>query len=891
MKEAFQSGQSVVISDLWSTPKALLAALAYDLTDRPVLIVSNLGDKEGGMLLDLPYFASCPILELPAWETLPTEEISPSADVVGERFEVLKNIAKDPKPLVVTNLQGLLQKVLPKHKLSTLELPIKTGQVLDEKGFIETLQRFGYQEVLLTADKGEFSRRRGVIDLFPSTCADPIRMEFWEGKVESIRRFDPLGQRSIEKLPSFILFPAIEREMLNKGDEVSLLHSFQKPPLIIFDDIEEMEERWVQLKSLIGPHPVHLITFEQFLNEANDLQKIFLTDQSLEALSTVQRRAGEVTFEAFGRPFTAFAYHHPYQRLRDFLAVDEDVAGDRLLSALLSPPAPISITFLAESDREDKLIGEAFCSLLPKMPYTFKRGYLSEGLVDGKKGYVLFPFAEWTNRPKIRRKRQRSTRHSNELLLEEFDPGDLVVHLNHGIGKFIGFAKQPNHEGVETEFLILEYAQAGKLYVPLHQSHLVSRYIGADQSTPRLSEIGSPKWRHIKEKTEREIFGYANDLLQLYAKREIEGGFAFPPDDEEMIAFENAFPFIETEDQLSAIADIKKDMQNPEPMDRLVSGDVGYGKTEVAMRAAFKAIEGGKQVALLVPTTLLALQHYENFTERMLGFPLRVAHLSRFVKPKERKEIIEAVKKGSIDILIGTHRIIGEDIGFKDLGLVIIDEEQRFGVKAKEHLKKLRAGVDCLTLSATPIPRTLYMSLIGVRDISEIKTPPQDRLPIQSFLVEPNDIMIQTALRRELNRGGQAYFIHNRVETIFDVAAHLKKLVPEARIIVGHGQLSNDEIDHIFHTFKKGDADILVSTTIVESGIDIPNANTIIIDRADTFGIADLYQLRGRVGRWNRKAFCYFFVRKIAVSEKQFAQKFPKNGWMHWSTPRDMEGG
>lgn len=621
MKEALEAGQSVVVSDLWSTPKALLAALAYDLVHRPLLIVSNQGDREGGMLLDLPFFAKHPILELPAWETLPSEEISPSADVVGERFQVLRQIAQDPRPIVVTNLQGLLQKVLSQKKLSALQKEIKTGQTLDEKEFIETLRTFGYQEVLLTADKGEYSRRRGVVDLYPSSSPDPVRLEFWEGKVESIRKFDPLGQRSIEKLSSFTLLPATERELLDKGDEVSLLHSFQKPPLIILDDIEEMEERWVQLKGLIGLNPIHLISFEQFLDEAKGLQKIFFTDQSLEALSEVKRLGKEVTFETFDRPFSAFAYHHPYQRIRDFLAVDENTTGDRLLSSLLSPPSPISITFLTESDREEKLLGEAFSALSPKDHFTFKRGYLSEGLVNGPKGEVLFPYAEWTNRPKIRRQRQRSTRHSNELLLEEFDPGDLVVHLNHGIGKFIGFEKRPNHEGVETEYLVLEYAQAGKLFVPLHQSHLVSRYIGADQSAPKLSEIGSPKWRHIKEKTEREIFGYANELLELYAKREVEGGFAFAHDDEEMIAFEHSFPYIETEDQLSAIADIKKDMQDPQPMDRLVSGDVGYGKTEVAMRAAFKAVEGGNRLPSLSRPLYLRCNILKILQKGCWGFP------------------------------------------------------------------------------------------------------------------------------------------------------------------------------------------------------------------------------------------------------------------------------
>ncbi|MFQ5729492.1 MAG: transcription-repair coupling factor, partial [Waddliaceae bacterium] len=365
------------------------------------------------------------------------------------------------------------------------------------------------------------------------------------------------------------------------------------------------------------------------------------------------------------------------------------------------------------------------------------------------------------------------------------------------------------------------------------------------------------------ENTERAIMGYASDLLQLYAKRELKGGFAYSEDSPDLLAFDEEFPFVETEDQLNAIADIKKDMMCPKAMDRLVCGDVGYGKTEVAMRAAFKAIlDGEKQVAMLVPTTVLAMQHYDNFIDRMRNFPINVAVLSRFRTAKQARDTLEKIANGTVDIVIGTHRLISKDVHFKNLGLIIIDEEQRFGVRAKEHLKKIKTGVDCLTLSATPIPRTLYLSLIGARDLSVINTPPQDRLPIKTIIAAPHDELIKNAILRELSRNGQIYVIHNRIETIYGVADRIKKLLPQARVAVGHGQMHTSEIDEIFHSFKNGHIDILVATTIVENGIDIPNANTILIDRSDHFGLADLYQLRGRVGRWNRRAYAYFLVSK-----------------------------
>ncbi len=492
----------------------------------------------------------------------------------------------------------------------------------------------------------------------------------------------------------------------------------------------------------------------------------------------------------------------------------------------------------------------------------FLRGYLSSGLALPEEKLIVLPYAEITQRYKIRRQKQRSTYHTVPSEIFDLAPGEMVVHYNHGIGKFLGIEKKPDHQGMMTEFMTVEYADNGKLYVPLNQSYLISKYIGASDELPRLHALGNNRWKNTREKTEVAIREYATDLLQMYAKREIVGGFSYAPDSDMLHDFEEDFPYVETEDQLQSIAAIKSDMVEKKCMDRLICGDVGYGKTEVAMRAAFKAVvDGGKQVALLVPTTVLAMQHYESFCERMANFPVNIGVLSRFRTPKQIRETLKSIAEGGVDIVIGTHRIISDDVIFKDLGLVIIDEEQRFGVKAKEHLKKVKAGVDCLTLSATPIPRTLYLSLIGARDMSVISTPPQDRLPITTTITESSEHLFRTALLRELARDGQAYIIHNRVETIFELASKITKLLPQARVVVCHGQMSADEIDRVFHAFKSGQADILVATTIIENGIDIPNANTILIDRADQFGLADLYQLRGRVGRWNRRAYAYFLVR------------------------------
>ncbi|MFS8564128.1 MAG: transcription-repair coupling factor [Rhabdochlamydiaceae bacterium] len=684
--------------------------------------------------------------------------------------------------------------------------------------------------------------------------------------------------------------------------------------LLIFDDLLALEDRSIALQKLSSSK--FFLLFEDLLKMAEKKQCLYWTKEPLSDLTDIQisEKVGRdfysgknplqpLTFEIFKRTITSKRWKHPFLPVQGYLPnlvlcqplneglnlrqspeieiVEEGgsidgihppssttqsrelsrdpiphLKADRALNRTLN----LDIHFVCATESEEKSLQEKIA--LPKGA-LFERGYLSSGFALADSNTLIIPMTEFTHRYKVRREKWRSTHHTPASDFHELIPGDLIVHFQHGIGKYLGIEKQKNHTGSETEFLVLEYAEKSKLFVPIAQSYLVSRYIGAHEEIPSLHTLGTKNWQNTKAKAHTAIIGYAQDLLRLSAERTLHGGFSYPPDTIDMEQFEADFPYVETEDQLQAISAIKKDMESSKAMDRLICGDVGYGKTEVAIRAAFKAAyEGKKQVAVLVPTTVLALQHFETFCERLTNYPLIIRVLSRFQTPKEIKDTIKMTAEGKVDILVGTHRIISKDVSFQNLGLIIIDEEQRFGVRAKEHLKTLKTGVDCITLTATPIPRTLYLSLVGAREISIISTPPQDRLPIKSIIAERDPGVIQNALVRELSRDGQAFFIHNRVESIHQIGEDLKKLLPEAKIVIGHGQMSADELDTVFHAFKSGEADILLSTTIIENGIDIPNANTILIDRADQFGIADLYQLRGRVGRWNRPAYTYFLTPK-----------------------------
>jgi transcription-repair coupling factor (superfamily II helicase) len=877
-QQALHQEHSLLIEGLWDAPKAALLYLTALAAGKSLLIITG-GSRENRLLDNLSYFGLAEqALEFPSWETLPGEEITPSPDIVGRRFEILSTLLKNKQPaLLFATLQGCLQKVVTPSLLTSFSMEWKKGDELPFHKMAETLERLGYRRVAVVSDKGEFAVRGGIVDLFPLSSPDPFRVEFFGDTIDEIRTFDPIGQKSIAKVDFFFLPPASEKALLEKGS-VSLLDYLPKNCCVIFDDLLSLEDSLVSLKGMPGIESPFFTSFETFFKKCRERQHMYWTEERIEELSEVEMKAKvgrafysgkqplqPLSFEIFQEKIATKRWAHPFAELADFFTASENRAAassEEMLHGLSRfSDTELHVHFITASEHEEQVLKEKLSAIKLPRQTVFERGYLSSGFCIADSHRVFFPMTEFTKSLRTRRLKWRSTYHTPAAEFHELKPGDIVVHFHQGIGKFLGIEKRPNHAGLETEFLVIEYSEGSKLYVPIAQSHLVSRYIGAKDEIPTFHTLGTQKWHHAKERAEKAIIGYAQDLLRLAAEREIQGGIAFPPDSAEMEAFEKEFPFVETEDQLLAIAEIKKDMLSAKAMDRLICGDVGYGKTEVAMRAAFKAVvDGKKQVALLVPTTVLSLQHFETFKQRMANFPVTLAVISRFQTPREVKQALDGVLRGSIDILIGTHRLISKDVHFKDLGLIIIDEEQRFGVRAKEQLKAFKAGVDCLTLSATPIPRTLYLSLLGGKEISLINTPPQDRLPIKTIIAEREAPLIQNALLRELARDGQVFFIHNRVETIFQVTEELRKLIPQAKVIVGHGQMSSEEIDTVFHAFKEGSADVLVATTIVENGVDIPNANTILIDRADQFGLADLYQLRGRVGRWNRPAYAYFLT-------------------------------
>jgi len=838
---------NLLIEELWETPKALLISKLLEKSKKHVVVLTT-----ANRLFDNFAFFGHEAIEFPAWETLPHEEIPPSPNVVGERYKVLQEIQESRKPRIIcTSLQALLQKLLRPERLKTLYLPLSVGSELPFSDLPEHFALMGYHQKSVAADKGEFAVRGGILDIFPVNSTDPFRIEFLEDEIISIRKYDPVGQTSVGRVQSITITPGEELELLSGEEELATLFDYLGESIIIFDNPTELEDKYAALKGMMDRKLRTFASFDEFWEKISDKQRWFFTEEPIEELSEVQIHGREdLTFELFGKKIAVKRWYHPFRPLMESFTSDDDIPFLDVYNET-KPPA----LFVCQNDSEENIIRKA----VPDA--KIERGYLSSGFYIENPPFALIPMTELTGRHRVRRQKQRSHYHTLPHEMNTLTPGEAVVHLNNGIGRFLGIEKRPNHLGVETEFMLLEYAEGARLYIPMEQANLVSKYIGVGEEKPQLHQIGSSKWKKARAKTEMAIVGYAEELLQMQAERAIKEGVSYGPTSELVEQFGHEFPYIETADQLLAIQNIYDDMSSTKTMERLICGDVGYGKTEVAMRAAFRTVvDGGKQVAVLVPTTVLAMQHYDTFSERMANFPVRVGVLSRFRKPKEQEETLAALAKGDLDIIVGTHRIVSQDVTFHNLGLVIIDEEQRFGVRAKEHLKKARQNVDCLTLSATPIPRTLYMSLVGARDLSVINTPPEDRLPIHSVIAQSTDEILKTALLRELSRNGQAFCIHNRVETIYGFADRIKKLLPHARIAVAHGQMDAKDLDTIFHQFKLGEVEILVATSIVENGIDIPNANTILIDRADRFGLAELYQMRGRVGRWNRKAYCYFLV-------------------------------
>ena len=724
LKTAAADQPALLLEGLWDAPKAVIAVYFAEVTGKNVLIIT--GDESETRLCDgLNFFAPKTPLSYPSWEILPGEEMKPSPDIMGKRFEILHQLQTDPGPhLVQAPLQAVLQKVCMPHRFKELFLNWEVGTEIVFDHLPTLLTELGYRREAVAADKGQFAIRGGIIDLFPVSAFDPYRIDFFGDTIDQIRTYDPISQKSMEKVTALTVSPADELSLLRQEKKLALLTDYLgSDTAIFFDDLLAIEDRYASLKELPGARTSLMLGFGDLYRELKKSQQVFFSKQPVEELGKVNHLNGasgleKLTFDVFDETLRASRIKHPFVSIPAFFW--EEKRESERLGAILEKGRQMDLSFLTSSEAEEKALKEKIDQTLFPLPikHAFRRGYLPSGFVLPETSFALFPYPELTKRYKVSRQKWRNTYHTPAADFHALEKGDLVVHFHNGIGKFLGIETQKNPSGEDEEFFAIEYAGHSKLFVPLSQAHLLTRYIGERETLPQLSALGTKQWQKAKAKVEKTILGYARDLLQMQALREAKGGFSFGSDSDDLLLFEDEFPFVPTEDQLEAVAMIKRDMQSEKAMDRLVCGDVGYGKTEVAMRAAFKAvIDGHKQVAVLVPTTVLAMQHYETFVQRMASFPIRVGVASRFVKKKELTQTLEGIAMGSVDILIGTHRLISKDVTFHNLGLIIIDEEQRFGVRAKEHLKKVKIGVDCLTLSATPIP-ALSISHSSVRAIS-----------------------------------------------------------------------------------------------------------------------------------------------------------------------------
>ena len=854
----------------------------------------------------------------PAWEILPHEDKLPHADVISDRLQTLValsvgfQISNFKSQIVVTSVAALLQKTFAPDDVKKRSRQLRRGDKIAPLDLIEWLEEQGYEPEAQVSQKGEIALRGGIVDVFPPMSPWPVRLEFFGDELESLREFDPLTQVSRAEITGVTLPPAGELGILKQRQKAEGRRQNEKPLATLLDYLpretifllcepdslavhaDSYEQQvpkddpffisWPDfLVELNRRHFTSIEVFEDAENGEANPQSAIRNPQfeNLDAFRPLAERAPEPQIaEAQRREF--------FQQLHRWLRQD------------------FSVHVFCNNDGERQRFEEIWQEhgFGAEEKLAIQIGSLARGFICDEAKIVVVTDAEIFGRYKIQRPRRQKNSHAQvarsalDIDFTDLEEGDLVVHLQHGIGRYRGLKMMPagnsrhvsainNQSSAETECLVIEYAPANdgeespKLYVPVSEAHLVSKYVGAGKSNPPLNQLGGTRWAKAKEQTEHAVRDIAAEMLRIQAVRETQAGHPCKPDTQWQREFESAFIYEETRDQVTAIAETKADQERAKPMDRLICGDVGFGKTEVAIRAAFKCVMDGKQVAILVPTTVLAQQHFNNFRERMADYPIRVELLSRFRTRREQDTVVKNLAAGAVDIVIGTHRIVQEDIAFKDLGLVVIDEEQRFGVLHKEKFKRLRTMVDVLTLSATPIPRTLYLALTGARDMSTIQTPPHDRLPVETIATPYDERTIRDAIQREMNRGGQTFFLHNRVTTIETMRAKLQSLVPAARIVVGHGQMNADDLEEVMTKFVNGDADVLLSTTIIESGLDIPNANTIIIDRADRFGLSELYQLRGRVGRYKHQAFAYLLlprharlltdVRKRISAMKQYA--------------------
>jgi transcription-repair coupling factor (superfamily II helicase) len=953
---ALEPGAALELEGIPPSARAPLLATLAAVVDRPLLVLTARHDHafelHDALSLYLPPDRQ-PLL-WPAPETLPYDLLPADRAASAERVALLRRLPSEPSTVIVAPARALTQLLSPPEVLEAQELQLGAGQRCSPRALVARLVAAGYQRAPLVTSPGEFSQRGGIVDLWPPGSRLALRIEFFGDEIESIRRFDHQSQRSVERVPQVTIQPPIEVDQRRAVEALARLRCVDSGTLR-----PEVLAEWQRLLAglergelcpgpeLLSPffldRPASLLDYlpTAHLVVVVDPGAVLLALEQLDLQARELRAALEDTGEL---PRALPLPYHPLHSILDALRqtcqlhlgarpphwpvaavsrlaadacyttdlpalagrlgqlpelVRELIAGGWRL-VLASEQRERLAEFLEEhgiSPRLHKGV-PATLSIRPLAPLgdgtvDVVRARLDGGWKYPRQRLLLLTDREVFGYRRAARRPLGRPRFRPANLLERLQPGHYVVHVEHGIARYGGLVTLTIN-GVTREYLLLEYADNDRLYLPVDQLDRITPYESFD-GEPALTRLGSPEWSRIKRRVRQAVRELAFDLLQLYAARETAVGHAFSPDTAWDQELEESFPYEETPDQVRAIQEVKDDMERPRPMDRLLCGDVGFGKTEVALRAAFKAVNDGFQVAFLVPTTVLALQHFTTFQHRLAPFPVRVEMLSRLRGRREQATVVEAIARGEVDIVIGTHRLLQRDVRFKRLGLVIIDEEQRFGVVHKEHFKRLRTNVDVLTMTATPIPRTLYLALSGIRDLSVINTPPLDRVPVRTFVTPARDTVVREAILREIGRGGQVYVVHNRVQTISQFAARLQRLVPEARLMVAHGQMAEDELERVVLAFIRQEFDVLVCTTIIESGVDIPNVNTIIIDQAHTLGLTQLYQLRGRVGRSYQRAYAYLLyddrkpLSKEALARLEAIQEATELGAGFRIALRDLE--
>jgi transcription-repair coupling factor (superfamily II helicase) len=813
------------------------------------LVITHTDEQARVYKSDLSVITGFEVIYFPASNLKPydTNQIQNSSLFV-QRSEAIQAIQSTKKKLVVTSAEALFTKVAPPSQINEVSIFVKIGMEIDPEKLREELVDQAYQTVRFVDQPGEYAVRGGIIDVFPFSGEYPIRLEFFGDEIESIREFDARSQRSISFLNEVKIVPDLSN--LPDGNKDSLLSYFDTSTLVWIKDsplvLSLLETNFEKATS----------AFSQANRNASTPETLFLDKHSF--YSQLNNFKDQIYLGAS----PAFSMHK--MSVRSNPQPDFHGNFDLLKQNIESNSEQgIKTIILCDNDGQEHRFNELLGATEPHFNYELRVQSLHKGFILPESNLALYTDHQIFNRyyrPKVKKRTYSGGISFKEL--KDLSIGDYVVHVDYGIGKFCGF-KNIQVKNSEQEVVVLRYKEDSLLYVNISSLHKLQKYSGREGTAPRITKLGSGEWARKKAQTKRKVKDIARELITLYAKRKSQKAHAFSADTGWQIEMEARFEYEETPDQNEAIISVKRDMENDEPMDRLVCGDVGFGKTEVAVRAAFKAVMDHKQVGVLVPTTILAEQHAKTFIKRMKNFPVRVEVLSRFRTKAEQTKVIKELKDGNVDIVVGTHRILSKDVQFKNLGLLVVDEEQRFGVAAKEKLKEFRATVDVLTLTATPIPRTLQYSLMGARDLSIINTPPANRQPVYTEIHSFNEELMRDAILQEMSRGGQVFFIHNRVKNIEEVAEMIRKLVPDSRVRFGHGQMTASQLEKIIEDFYAHKFDVLVSTNIVENGIDIANANTILINNADNFGLAELHQLRGRVGRSNRKAFCYLITKPI----------------------------